>query len=241
MRRYLFPLCRVALKPANQTKPTNHLQGPMETPSLKILDLNHYWNEANEIRTVWEPGFYHCGPYDEKHDWFPVLRSHSHIIYIPTLSKPILRFLQHAMYALFRMSHSERFSEYTRSNFLRGSKYLHLLREAFFKEVREKFYRSTDRSEIQETPACNKMTRQWFSSVLFSWAQVTYYNCRISPPAPTWLPPKPTDGQTLSTKFGKHLICSACSCYGQKHRLGRLVEVAGNRSDYSISIRCFAG
>ncbi|KAG2335748.1 hypothetical protein BDR05DRAFT_971464 [Suillus weaverae] len=171
-------------------------------PSLKLLDLNYHWNKAGEMQKVdWRPELYHCGTYDQFGDRFPVLRSHHHIIYIPASSKPIFRFLQHAMYALWYMSLSERFNQYTRSNFYRGSVYLHLLREAFFDEVRENFYRSSERHQIQDVPVCTKMSRQWFSSVLFSWAQATYYNCRISPPDSTWLPPNPQNGESVSTIF----------------------------------------
>ncbi|KAG1838462.1 hypothetical protein DFJ58DRAFT_733835 [Suillus subalutaceus] len=177
------------------------MQAPV--PSLKLIDLNYHWNKAGEMAKdkYWEPELYHCGAYERSLDCFPVLRSHSYIIYIPASSKPIFRFLQHAMYALWYMSLSGRFNEYTRSNFFRGSVYLHLLREAFFDEVREKFYGSSDHSQGQGAPTCNKMTRQWFSSVLFSWAQATYHNRRISPPDSNWLPPKPKNGQTVSTIF----------------------------------------
>ncbi|KAG1771570.1 hypothetical protein EV702DRAFT_1201884 [Suillus placidus] len=171
-------------------------------PSLKLLDLNDHWDKAGDMQKVdWRPELYHCGTYDRIADRFPVLRSHHHIIYIPTSSKPIFRFLQHAMYALWYMSLSERFNQYTRSNFYRGSAYLHLLREAFFNEVRENFYRSPDHRQVQDVPACTKMSRQWFSSILFSWAQATYHNCKISPPDSTWLPPNTKNGEAVSTIF----------------------------------------
>ncbi|KAG2081869.1 hypothetical protein BD769DRAFT_1683595 [Suillus cothurnatus] len=199
-------------------------------PSVKMVELNHYWIKAGAIPRDWQPQFYHCGAYNQTMDSFPVLRSHHHIIYIPASSKPLCRFLQHAMYALWYLSLCKRFNEQTRANFHRGSAYLHHLREAFFHEVREKFYASTDdakstdgdqpmdddqpiddylsmyddhidEEDPQEMPACNKMTRQWFSSILFSWAQAIYHTHKLSPPDSTWLPPNPEIDQTSPTVF----------------------------------------
>ncbi|KAG2123858.1 hypothetical protein DEU56DRAFT_759888 [Suillus clintonianus] len=77
------------------------------------------------------------------------------------------------MYGLWYMSLCSRFNDNTRANFFRGSAYLHFIREAFFEEVRIKFYPPQAESGHQVLPICNKMTRQWFSDVLFSWAQIT--------------------------------------------------------------------
>ncbi|KAG1890709.1 uncharacterized protein F5891DRAFT_986806 [Suillus fuscotomentosus] len=77
------------------------------------------------------------------------------------------------MYGLWYMSLCQRFSEGTRGKFFRGSAYMHHIREAFFEEVRSKFYPPPDNSGRQVLPTSNKMTRQWFSDVLFSWALIT--------------------------------------------------------------------
>ncbi|KAG2362866.1 hypothetical protein BDR07DRAFT_1484226 [Suillus spraguei] len=87
------------------------------------------------------------------------------------------------------MSLSERFSVRTRSQFFQASAYLHLLREGFFDEVREKFYRPTDQHPGQQIPSSNKMSRQWISNILFSWSQAIYHQKKISPPDSTWSPP----------------------------------------------------
>jgi hypothetical protein len=243
----IYLLCRATL---------TFLQSTMSSvPSVKMVELNHYWIKAGAIPRDWQPQFYHCGAYNQTMDSFPVLRSHHHIIYIPASSKPLCRFLQHAMYALWYLSLCKRFNEQTRANFHRGSAYLHHLREAFFHEVREKFYASTDdakstdgdqpmdddqpiddylsmyddhidEEDPQEMPACNKMTRQWFSSILFSWAQAIYHTHKLSPPDSTWLPPNPEIDQTSPTLFGERYICPVSLCYECNHRLGKLVEVA---------------
>jgi hypothetical protein len=171
----------------------------------------------------WYPVLYHCGAYDPAVDSFPVLRSHHHVIFIPASSKPIFRFMQHALYSLWYMSFSERFSPPTRANFFRGSVYLHHLREAFFKEVQDQFYPSPYNSRCQATPTSNKMTRQWFSSILFSWAQVTYYTGRICPPKPSWMPPPLPNNQPVSTNFGECPICAVFLRYQPEHRLVNLV------------------
>jgi hypothetical protein len=209
----------------------------MEVPSVTLIDLSVYWAKADTISPDWNPRLYHCGAYDPTRDCFPVLSGHNHIIYIPTSSKPIFRFAQHAMYGLWYMSLCQRFNSNTRANFFRASAYLHYIREAFFEEVRNKFYPTPHDSEHQVLPTCNKMTRQWFSNVLFSWAQVTYHTSRISPPGPGWLPPN--DWQ-VSTKFGKYPICAGFLCYGLDYRLGHLVFKHRKRSYHQISLRFFS-
>jgi hypothetical protein len=189
-------------------------------PSVTLMDLSVYWAKAGTMSPDWRPILYHCGAYDPKRDCFPVLRGHHHVLYIPATSKPIFRFEQHAMYGLWYMSLCPRFNDNTRANFFRGSAYLHYIREAFFDEVRIKFYHAPDDSGRQVLPTCNKMTRQWFSDVLFSWAHVTYHTGRISPPGPGWEPPN--DGQ-VSIKFGKCPICFGFLRYKLDHRLGHLV------------------
>lgn len=204
------------------------LQRAMEAsvPSVRLLDLNNFWEKAGKLRKGWCPAQYHCGAYDPSLDGFPVLRSHHHIIYIPASSKPDLRFLQHAMYALWYMSYSKRFSKATRATLLRGSGYMHFLREAFFDEVRDQFYPSLGDSRSQDIPSCNRMTRQWVSSILFSWAQVTYHSCNIAPPKPPWSPKKANgEPQTVSVILGEYPIFSAHLHYEQERRLGRLVSV----------------
>lgn len=174
--------------------------------SVTLMDLRSYWKYAATSSPGWRPKLFHCGAYDQKRDCFPVLRDHSHIIYIPATSKPIFRFLQHAMYALWFMSLCPRFSDTTKANLVRGSAYLHLLRVAFFKEVRHKFYPHADGTRRQVLPTCNRMTRQWFSSVLFSWGQITYHTGKISPSPDDWVPP---NDFPVSVKFGKcPPICS---------------------------------
>ncbi|KAG2353213.1 hypothetical protein BDR07DRAFT_1383382 [Suillus spraguei] len=158
------------------------------TISVKFLNLRDYWVKGGDMPRGWCPQLYHCGVYDPSLDGFPVLRSHHHIIYIPALSKPIFRFLQHAMYCLWYLSLSERFTPKTQANFWQASAYLHLLREGFFEEG-------------QAIPTSNKMTRQWFSSVLFSWGLVMFHSGKISPPDSTWLLPTNENGQPLPTKF----------------------------------------
>ncbi|KAG1860107.1 hypothetical protein F4604DRAFT_1684482 [Suillus subluteus] len=105
------------------------------------------------------------------------------------------------MYALWYISLSRHFNEQTREKLFQGSVYLHHLRKAFFDEVWEKFYPPTNLHRVQEMPTSNKMTHQWFSSILFSWAQATYHICKISPPDSTWLPLEPQIDQPPSTVF----------------------------------------
>ncbi|KAG2045842.1 hypothetical protein BDR06DRAFT_319234 [Suillus hirtellus] len=188
-------------------------------PSVNIVDLNHYWQKAGAMPEEWRPEFYHCGAYDESMDSFPVLRSHRHIIYIPASSKPLCRFLQHTMYALWYLSLGKRFDDQTKANFRGASAYLHHLREAFFDEVREKFYSSTDDvhpmdedhpmgddqptddDPRQEMPTCTRMTRQWFSSVLFSWGLAIYETHQICPPDSNWKPKALQIDSPASTVF----------------------------------------
>ena len=213
----------------------NVLQGIMQ------IDLNHYWNRAGAMPEGWTPEFYHCGPYNQSMDSFPVMRSHHHIIYIPASSKPIFRFLQHAMYAMWYLSHCERLSEATKRNMCRASGYLHFLREAFFDEVRAEFYPSHPvHYESQELPTCDKMTRQWFSSVLFSWGQAIYHTNKMTPPGPSWSPPQSQNVQSVSTEFGEPLNFCFPPLWMGAHRLGTLVNITRNRSYPSIAVRFYA-
>lgn len=173
--------------------------------SIALMNLRVYWDHAANSSPGWHPKLFHCGAYDPTRGCFPVLHDHSHIIYIPTTSKPIFRFLQHAMYALWFMSLCPRFSNNNKKNLVRGSAYLHLICQAFFKEICHKFY-PPEVTRHQALPTYNKITRQWFSSVLFSWGQITYHTGRISPPDDDWVPP---DDCPVSVKFGKcPPICS---------------------------------
>jgi hypothetical protein len=167
------------------------------------IDLNHFWTQANETPNNWRPVLYHCGAYDQRRDCFPVLRSHTHVIHIPATSKPIFRFLQHGMYALWYMSLSERFNDFTRTNFRRASAYMDALRHAFFSEVLEKFYAPQTQLHAQALPTSNKMSRLWFSSILFSWAQAIFHTYQITPPSSDWLPPT-SDQTTMSMVFGEY-------------------------------------
>jgi hypothetical protein len=186
---------------------------------VNLIDLSIHWVDAGSMSQGWRPTLYHCGAYDSTRDCFPVLRDHHHIIYIPATSKPVFRFLQHAMYGLWYMSLCPRFNTNTKANFFRGSAYLHFIRQAFFTEVQDKFYPPADGSMRQVLPTCNKMTRQWFSGVLFSWALITYHTGRICPPASDWLPP---DDGPVSVKFGKCYICFWISGLLTRSQTGRL-------------------